>query len=119
VPTGLPEPQRSEASRLLRDYIDLRIRVPTLAGRAEVEEAVKRAEGIQDALWALQSLTELSDCRSSACGPRSRLLGDHADHPGHGAAAAAALSISQEPLVDVARRISSAPSSTEFDRRLA
>jgi DNA-binding protein H-NS len=55
----------------------LRIRVPTLAGRAEVEEAVKRAEGIQDALWAqaaaladrptmalagfLQSLTELSD----------------------------------------------------------
>jgi len=76
-PGLLPEPQRSEASRLLRDYIDLRIRVPTLAGRAEVEEAVKRAEGIQDALWAqaaaladrptmalagfLQSLTELSD----------------------------------------------------------
>ena len=73
----LPEPQRSEASRLLREYIALRIRVPTLQRRAEVEEAVKRAEGIQDALWAqaaaladrptmvlagfLQSLTELSD----------------------------------------------------------
>jgi hypothetical protein len=48
----LPEPQRSEASRLLREYIAVRIRVPTLPGRAEVEEAVKRAEAIQDALWA-------------------------------------------------------------------
>lgn len=73
----LPEPQRSEASRLLREYTALRIRVPTLSSRAEVEEAVKRAEGVQDALWAqaaaladrptmvlagfLQSLTELSD----------------------------------------------------------
>ncbi len=169
----LPEPQRSEASRLLREYIALRIRVPTLPGRAEVEEAVKRAEGIQDALWAqaaaladrptmvlagfLQSLTELSDLQikrvRAAVWNRIpptivlmlytiAVLGLTAMGYGAGLVKSRTLaptiavvlafsaimlviqdmerprpqlfSISQEPLVDVARRISSAPSSAEF-----
>jgi len=169
----LPEPQRSEASRLLREYVALRIRVPTLPGRAEVEEAVKRAEGIQDALWAqaaaltdrptmilggvLQSLTELSDLQikrvRAAVWNRIpptivlmlytiAVLGLTAMGYGAGLVKSRTLAptiavvlafsaimlviqdmerprpqlftISQEPLLDVARRISPPPSSAEF-----
>ena len=73
----LPEPQRGEANRLLQEYLALRNRIPTLERLEEIEETVRRAESIQDALWAqaatladrpsmvlagfLQSLSELSD----------------------------------------------------------
>lgn len=72
----LPEPHRSECSRLLREYVDLRV---GMASRSisEVQERVMRSEGIQDALWKeairlsdrpgpsltgfTQSLSELTD----------------------------------------------------------
>jgi len=169
----LPEPQRSESSRLLREYVALRIRVPTLSGRTEIAEAVTRAEAIQDALWAqaaaltdrptmvlagfLQSLTELTDLQikrvRAAVWNRIpptivlmlytiAVLGLTAMGYGAGLVKSRTLAptiavvlafsaimsviqdmerprpqlftISQEPLVDVARRISSAPSSAEF-----
>jgi hypothetical protein len=73
----LPEPQRSECSRLLRDYVDLRLRVATLRNLSEMQELATRSEAIQDALWKetatladrpsailsifIQSLSELTD----------------------------------------------------------
>jgi hypothetical protein len=74
----LPDPQKSECSRLLRDYVELRVGVPT-RGVAEMEERVRRSEAIQDALWAqaitladrpgpthsimIQAFSELTDLR--------------------------------------------------------
>jgi hypothetical protein len=169
----LPEPQRSEASRLLGEYVALRIRLPTLSSRAEVEEAVKRAEAIQDALWAqaaamtdrptmvlagfLQSLAELSDLQLkrvraavwnripptivlmlytiavlglTAMGYGAGLVNSRTLAPTIAVVLAFSaimliiqdmerprpqlFTISQEPLVDVARRISSAPSFAGF-----
>jgi len=73
----LPEPQRSECSRLLRDYVELRTRVATMQSLAEMQDLVTRSEGVQDALWKetatladrpsailsifIQSLSELTD----------------------------------------------------------
>jgi hypothetical protein len=68
----LPEPQRGECSRLQRDYVDLRVRVATLQSLSEMQDLVRRSEGIQeDALWKeatsvslslfVQSLSELTD----------------------------------------------------------
>ena len=47
----LPEPQRSECSRLLRDYVELRLGGATRKSLSEVQQLVTRSEGIQDALW--------------------------------------------------------------------
>lgn len=54
----LPEPQKGECSRLLRDYVELRAGI---AGRnvSELQEAISRSEGIQDALW--KQATSLAD----------------------------------------------------------
>jgi hypothetical protein len=54
----LPEPQKGECSRLLRDYVELRAGI---AGRnvSELQEAITRSEGIQDALW--KQATSLAD----------------------------------------------------------
>jgi len=60
----LPEPQRSECSRLLRDYVELRIRVATRQGLSELQELVTRSEGIQDALW--KEVTTLSERPSAS-----------------------------------------------------
>ena len=73
----LPEPQRSECSRLLRDYVDLRVRVATIQSLSEMQDLVTRSEAVQDALWReagtladrpsailsifIQSLSELTD----------------------------------------------------------
>lgn len=73
----LPEPQRSECSRLLRDYVELRVQVATRRSLSEMQELVTRSEGIQNALWKeattladrpsgglsifIQSLSELTD----------------------------------------------------------
>jgi len=73
----LPEPQRIECSRLLREYAELRNRIPTLQDLSELRETVTRSEGVQDALWKetasladrpsailgsfIQSLSELTD----------------------------------------------------------
>jgi hypothetical protein len=72
----LPEPQRAECSRLLREYVELRVGVATRS-IAEMQQLVTRSEGIQDALWKqatsladrpgpsltifIQSLSELTD----------------------------------------------------------
>jgi hypothetical protein len=73
----LPEPQRGECSRLLRDYVELRTLVATPRSLAEMQELITRSEGIQNALWReattlaerpspslsifIQSLSELTD----------------------------------------------------------
>ena len=41
----LPEPQRSECSRLLRDYVELRLRVASRHSVSEMQELVTRSEG--------------------------------------------------------------------------
>ena len=60
----LPEPQRAECSRLLRDYVDLRIRVATLRSVSEMPDLVTRSEGTQDALW--KEATSLADRPSAS-----------------------------------------------------
>jgi len=73
----LPEPQRGECSRLLRDYVELRIGIATRLSLSEMQQLVKRSEAVQDALWKeaatladrpsaslsifIQSLSELTD----------------------------------------------------------
>jgi len=48
----LPEPQRTQASKLLKEYVDTRIRARTPGATAEtVEEAIRRSEQLQDELW--------------------------------------------------------------------
>lgn len=47
----LPEPQRVESSRLLREYVQLRNQGATLKGIEEVHEIMMRSEGVQEALW--------------------------------------------------------------------
>jgi hypothetical protein len=55
----LPEPQRGEVQRLLREYVDVRLAVPQAAGRPEaLRELVTRSEALQDALWSqVEALT--------------------------------------------------------------
>jgi len=73
----LPEPQKSECSRLLRDYVGLRLDVAARKSLSEVQQLVVRSEAVQDALWKeavglvdrpspsltgfVQSLSELTD----------------------------------------------------------
>jgi anti-sigma-K factor RskA len=49
---------------LLRDYVELRIRVATRQSLSELQELVTRSEGIQDALW--KEATTLSDRPSAS-----------------------------------------------------
>ena len=44
----LPEPERSESARLLREYVDVRLRG---VQERRVEEAVKRSEELHELLW--------------------------------------------------------------------
>ena len=44
----LPEPQRSEVSRLLREYVDIRI---TAVKEQQPEEAITRSEALHELLW--------------------------------------------------------------------
>ncbi|MBI5632803.1 MAG: hypothetical protein HZA15_04930 [Nitrospirae bacterium] len=46
----LPDSHREEVRRLLRDYVDLRVKAPQL-GKAELQQAVVRSEALQDQLW--------------------------------------------------------------------
>ena len=49
----LPEPQRSEAAALLREYVD--VRLPDISrgdASAIVAQAIRRSEALQEALWA-------------------------------------------------------------------
>jgi hypothetical protein len=73
----LPEPHRGECARLLREYAEQRLVLPTVKSVDELQGLVLRAERIQDALWAqamimgdrpnmnltgfVQSLTVLTD----------------------------------------------------------
>jgi len=73
----LPDAQRAECSRLLREYVGLRIELSKLESVADVAAGIARSEAIQDDLWAqartmsdrpntilsgfMQSLTELTD----------------------------------------------------------
>ncbi|HEY6548890.1 MAG TPA: hypothetical protein VI589_13335 [Vicinamibacteria bacterium] len=55
----LAEPQRGECSRLLQDYVQLRIEVAAAKSLSEAQALVTRSEGIQDALWKeAQTLVE-------------------------------------------------------------
>jgi hypothetical protein len=73
----LPEPYRADSSRLLREYVELRVETAATSRMAEVAPLLKRSEGVQDELWLqakalsekpspvlnlfLQSLSELTD----------------------------------------------------------
>lgn len=73
----LPEAQRTACSQLLRDYISVRISLPTAQTVDEIAAAIARSESIQDDLWAqvatlaehpntilsgfMQALSELTD----------------------------------------------------------
>ena len=73
----LPEPYRADSSRLLREYVELRVRTAATSRMADVAPLLKRSEGVQDELWQqakalsekpspvlnlfLQSLSELTD----------------------------------------------------------
>jgi Protein of unknown function (DUF4239) len=59
----LPTPQRDECRRLLRDYVELRVRLPRKS-LSEVQDLVTRSEGIQDALW--RQATTLADGPSAS-----------------------------------------------------
>lgn len=74
---ALPEPQGSEARRLLREYVAVRTRSGALQRLDDLGPALKESERLQDALWAqavaladrpsallsafMQSLSELTD----------------------------------------------------------
>jgi hypothetical protein len=45
----LPEPQRSETARLLREYVDVRVRA---VNEAKIAEGIARSEELQQLLWA-------------------------------------------------------------------
>jgi hypothetical protein len=45
----LPEPEQSEIARLLREYVDVRVRA---AQQAEVNEGLARSEELHDQLWS-------------------------------------------------------------------
>jgi len=47
----LPEQQRNECTRLLREYVALRVDIPKMQKVADIEAAVLKSERIQDALW--------------------------------------------------------------------
>jgi hypothetical protein len=73
----LREPQRSDCSALLREYVEVRNTIAKLATLEAVEKAVLQSETVQDALWQeaasladqpnailagfMQSLSELTD----------------------------------------------------------
>ena len=73
----LPDSQRIECSRLLREYVEIRIGIPELRSMADIQQAVEESESIQDELWVqavmladgsstmlrgfTQSLSELTD----------------------------------------------------------
>jgi cytochrome bd-type quinol oxidase subunit 2 len=73
----LPEPQRAESSRLLREYVALRIHLISLKSLEEMQAAMLRSEALQEALWKqaatladrpsailaglMQSLSEITD----------------------------------------------------------
>ena len=62
----LPEPEKQECSRLLRDYVGVRIHIAGLKNMEELQEALTRSEHIQDALWA--QAENLSDRPSAILG---------------------------------------------------
>jgi hypothetical protein len=73
----LPDPYKAESSRLLREYVELRLQTATIHRMTDVEPLLKRSEAVQDGLWQqaralserpspvlnmfLQSLSELTD----------------------------------------------------------
>jgi hypothetical protein len=71
----LPEPQKESCSRLLQEYVGLRLQTATRLRLADIEPLLKRSEGVQESLWReaaalppnpvlnsfLQSLSELTD----------------------------------------------------------
>lgn len=48
----LPEEIREETTMLLREYVALRIRIPTLESMDRIAAAIERSQALQDALWA-------------------------------------------------------------------
>ncbi len=48
----LREPHRTRTRGLLREYVDLRVGMPGLAGSDQLEDAIARSEAIQERLWS-------------------------------------------------------------------
>jgi len=61
----LPEPQRAEVRRLLREYVDVRI---TAAQRDSVEQAIRRSEDLLGQLWTEAVAAAEQDPRSVPVG---------------------------------------------------
>ena len=72
----LPEPQRTELRRLLRDYVDLRIKG---LQRALFQEAVRQSESIQAQLWDQAAAAAVNDPHSIQVGLFVQALNDLID----------------------------------------
>ncbi|HJS07890.1 MAG TPA: hypothetical protein VJ809_09525 [Pirellulales bacterium] len=72
----LPEPQRSEIARLLREYVDLRIRG---VEEGHLDEAIARSEQLHALLWAQTSAVADKDSHSIITGVFVQSLNDVID----------------------------------------
>lgn len=72
----LPEPQRIEIARLLREYVDVRVHA-TEAGKTE--EAIARSEALHELLWAQATAAAEQDTGSIMTGVFIQSLNDVID----------------------------------------
>ena len=61
----LPEPQRTEAQKLLREYVDVRL---AAVQNGELEHGTRRSTEIQDQLWNAATIVAEKDARSIPIG---------------------------------------------------
>ena len=73
----LPEPFRADCSRLLREYVELRVQTAAIVRMAEVAPLLKRSEAVQDELW--QQARALSEKPSPALNPFLQSLSELTD----------------------------------------
>jgi hypothetical protein len=72
----LPEPQRSEIQRLLREYVEVRIRG---VEEGKTEQALARSEALHELLWAQAAAASEKDTRSVITGVFIQSLNDVID----------------------------------------
>jgi len=72
----LPEPQRTEIQRLLRDYVRMRI---SGVQNNKVQEAITKSESLQTQLWSQASEVALQDSKSIVTGLFIQALNDTID----------------------------------------
>lgn len=79
----LPEPHRSETLKLMRDYVQLRLKVIESGhSLAELAVAVQRSNAIQEALWQQAKAVALKDNRMVPTGLFIQTLNDMIDSQG-------------------------------------